>query len=157
MAGSGAGDDCDGTDVIDSDATNSTNNPVEAIELEFPLRIHAYGFRKDSGGSGRWRGGLGCIREYEVLRGPITFTHRGERHFVRARGYAGGQPGALAQTVIFRTDGTEEIIPSKAVLRLETGDRVRIETAGGGGWGDPGERPAALVQQDIADGKISAG
>jgi N-methylhydantoinase B len=155
VAGAGAGRTEDGTDVIDTDATNSTNMPVEAIEAEFPLRIHRYGVRRDSGGPGRQRGGLGCVRVYEVLDGPLTLTHRGERHYCPAKGVDGGQPGALAVTRILRATGVEEVVPSKAVTTLHRGDRVIIESAGGGGWGDPHHRAREALARDLRSGKVS--
>jgi N-methylhydantoinase B len=155
VAGAGAGRAEDGTDVIDTDATNSTNMPVEAIEAEFPLRIHRYGVRRDSGGPGRQRGGLGCVRVYEVLEGPLTLTHRGERHYCPARGVDGGRAGAPAVTRILRATGVEEIVPSKTVTTLHRGDRVIIESAGGGGWGDPMTRAREALEVDLRSGKIS--
>ncbi len=154
VAGNGASADADGVDVIDTDASNSTNMPIEAIETEFPLRMRRYALRRDSGGAGTFRGGLGCVREYEVLEGPITFTHRGERHYCPARGFDGGGDGATARSVIRRADGTEEVIPSKAVTVLNAGDRVVLESAGGGGWGPPERRDPARIAADRRDGKI---
>lgn len=155
VAGNGAAGDLDGIDVIDTDASNSTNMPIEAIETEFPLRMRRYALRPDSGGGGTFRGGLGCIREYEVLAGPITFTHRGERHYCPARGHAGGLAGAPARSTIIRADGAEETIPSKTVTTLNAGDRVILESAGGGGWGPPAGRERAAIEADRNNGKVS--
>lgn len=155
VAGSGASFDSDGIDLIDTDATNSMNMPVEAIEMGFPLRVHQFGVRCDSGGVGKYRGGLGCVRSYEALDGPITFTHRGERHYCPARGYAGGLDGALARTVIIRADAREEVVPSKIVTILNKGDRLLIETAGGGGWGAVAERDPERTIADLRNRKIS--
>src|SRR5262249_52464968 len=105
-------------------------------------------------GVGQYRGGLGTIREYEVLVDNVTFTHRGERHYSAARGVFGGGDGARAESVIIRRDGTEEIIPSKIVTRLMRGDRVITKTAGGAGYGDPNARDAALSNADIANGVV---
>jgi N-methylhydantoinase B len=112
--------------------------------------------RRDSGGAGAQRGGLGTVREYEILHGDVRFTHRGERHFIAPKGRAGGCDGAVARTVIHRADGSEEVVPSKLVTTLGAGDRVVFETAGGGGYGDPARRDRDRVRLDIADGKISA-
>ena len=89
--GSGAGAGADGVDVIETDATNCMNLPAEAMEMEAPIRIHRVALRRDSGGAGEWRGGLGIVREYEVLDGEVSFSHRGERHFSAAAGLAGGE------------------------------------------------------------------
>jgi N-methylhydantoinase B len=153
--GSGASAGNDGVDVIETDATNCMNLPAEAMEMEAPIRIHRVALRQDSGGAGECRGGLGVVREYEILEGEVSFSHRGERHFSNAPGLAGGMPGAKAYSAIRRADGTEEIIPSKVVTTLHQGDRVVIETAGGGGFGDPHKRPRDHVLEDVRNGKVS--
>lgn len=153
--GSGASRAADGVDVIETDATNCMNLPAEALELETPLRLNRVALRPGSGGDGAHRGGLGTIREYEALVDEMSFTHRSERHFSAAGGLFGGAPGAMARSVIHRRDGTEEVIPSKIVTRLNRGDRVVIETAGGGGYGDPARRGDAARQADRADGKVT--
>lgn len=153
--GSGAGKDCDGVDVIETDATNCMNLPVEAMEMEAPIRVHRVALRRDSGGAGKFRGGLGVVREYEILEGEVSFSHRGERHFSAAAGLAGGGEGAKARSLIRRADGRVEEIPSKIVTTLRKGDRVVVETAGGGGYGDPRERPGRRVDADVRDGKVS--
>jgi N-methylhydantoinase B len=124
------------------------------MEMEAPIRLHRVALRRDSGGAGEFRGGLGVVREYEILADGVTFTHRGERHYSAAHGLAGGQPGASARSVIRRADGSEQVIPSKALTVLNRGDRVVVETPGGGGYGDPRRR--AAVAEDIANGKVSA-
>ncbi len=78
--GSGAGPRRDGVDVIETNGSNCMNLPVEALELEAPVRVHRMALRADSGGPGQYRGGLGCVREFEFLTDEITLTHRGERH-----------------------------------------------------------------------------
>jgi N-methylhydantoinase B len=153
-SGSGAGIGSDGVDVIETDASNCMNLPVEALELEAPIRVNRFGLRKDSGGAGEFRGGLGVIREYQVLDGEIKFTHRGERHYCTARGAHGGKDGIEAYSVIKRASGGEEIIPSKVVTELHKDDRLIIETAGGGGYGRPSKRTRERVLADIHDGKI---
>ena len=154
-AGSGASRGKDGVDVIETDGSNCMNLPVEALEMDVPIRMHRSELRPDSGGRGAFRGGLGISREYEVLSGEVVFTHRGERHRQPARGAAGGEPGARAHSVIRRADGTEEVIPSKTLVRLGPGDRVEVNTAGGGGYGDPAARSADRLAADIAGGKVS--
>lgn len=154
--GSGAGPHSDGVDVIETDATNCMNLPVESLERDAPIRIHRTRLRRDSGGAGRQRGGLGIEREYEVLQGEVVFTHRGERHYCAPAGAEGGEAGMMARTVIYRASGVEEIVPSKIVTRLLPGDRVLIETAGGGGFGDPVERDPEMLRADVANGKVSS-
>jgi N-methylhydantoinase B len=153
--GAGASALKDGVDVIETDATNCMNLPAEALELDAPIRVHRVALRPDSGGAGARRGGLGTVREYEILHGDVRFTHRGERHFIAPAGRAGGGDGAMARSVIHRADGSEEVVPSKIVTTLHAGDRVVMETAGGGGYGDPAERDPVQVQADVEDGKVS--
>jgi N-methylhydantoinase B len=152
--GSGAGPDRDGVDAIETDATNCMNLPAEALEMEAPIRLHRVALRQGSGGAGEWRGGLGLVREYQVLEGELAFSHRGERHFSAAAGLAGGAAGAMARSAIRRADGSEEVIPSKTVTRLAAGDRLMVETAGGGGYGDPAARPPERTAEDVANGKV---
>ena len=155
-SGSGASATSDGVDVIETDATNCMNLPAEAMEMETPIRLNRMSLRTGSGGDGTHRGGLGTLREYEVLTDNVTFTHRGERHFSAARGVFGGGDGARAESVILRADGTTETIPSKIVTRLMKGDRVILQTAGGAGYGDPALRSADATAADVADGKVPA-
>ena len=153
--GSGAGPDGDGVDAIETDATNCMNVPAEAMELEAPIRVRRCALRRGTGGSGTTRGGLGLVKEFEVLaEGGVSFSHRGERHFSPARGIYGGEDGGLAHSEIIRRDGTIEVIPSKIVTRLAKGDRVSVGTAGGAGRGDPDGRPTVAVHEDQANGKV---
>jgi N-methylhydantoinase B len=154
--GSGGSIRTDGADVIETDATNCMNLPAEALEMEAPLRVTRMALRQDSGGAGTQRGGLGVVKVFQVLDTETTFTHRGERHYCAASGSHGGSAGALAVSVIHRADGRDEVVPSKLVTTLKPGDRVTVETAGGGGYGDPKRRDPALVKADIANGKVSA-
>ncbi|MCC6469508.1 MAG: hydantoinase B/oxoprolinase family protein [Alphaproteobacteria bacterium] len=154
--GSGGSVGADGADVIETDATNCMNLPAEALEMEAPLRVTRMELRKDSGGPGTRRGGLGIVKEIEVLGVETTLTHRGERHFCPASGSRGGMPGLPAYSVIRHAEGREEVVPSKRVTTLKPGDRVLVETAGGGGYGDPRKRDPELVKADVANGKVSA-
>ena len=153
--GSGASQGKDGIDVIETDATNCMNLPVEAMEMDAPIRIHRSALRRDSGGAGEFRGGLGIVREYEILGGEVSFSHRGERHFSAPKGLAGGGGGAMARSIIRRAGGGEEVIPSKIVTVLKPGDRVIVETAGGGGYGAPEGRAPERLREDVENGKIS--
>ena len=155
-SGSGASDGMDGVDVIETDGTNCMNLPVEALEMDAPIRVHRTEIRSGSGGQGAFRGGLGLVREYEILSGEVVFTHRGERHVYPARGRLGGGSGAQARSVIRRVDGTEQVINSKTVERLGPGDRVLVETAGGGGYGDPETRGSQENEADMADRKTAS-
>jgi N-methylhydantoinase B/oxoprolinase/acetone carboxylase alpha subunit len=154
--GSGASRYLDGVDVIETDATNGMNLPAEALELESPIRLLQVALRPGSGGAGEHRGGLGTIREFEMLTDEISMSYRGERHFSQPRGLFGGEDGQSARAVVIRADGTQEPIPSKIVSTLHRGDRLLIETAGGAGYNPPAGRAAAATAADLADGKVLA-
>ena len=154
--GSGGGPHLDGVDVIETDGSNCMNLPAEALELEAPIRVRRLALRKDSGGAGRYRGGLGCVKEFEFLDGEVTLTHRGERHYHAAQGSWGGAAGAFAVSTIVRANGVEETIRSKLLTTVKAGDRLVVETAGGGGYGSPADRDRDAVQRDVDDGKVSA-
>ena len=153
--GSGGGPRYDGVDVIETDASNCMNLPVEALELEAPIRIHQMALRPDSGGTGEFRGGLGCVREFEFLTDDVRLTHRGERHYHPARGSQGGGDGVCSESIIFRADGTQEVVPSKVLTTMNRGDRLLLKTAGGGGYGNAAERDRQAIVEDIANGKVS--
>ena len=153
--GTGASARRDGVDSLDCYTSNSMNLSAEALELEAPLRVHRFALRPDSGGAGKFRGGLGVLREYEVLEGEMSLTHRGERHFTGAPALGGGQPGATARSAIRRADGHIETIPSKIVTLLRKGDWLEVETAGAGGHGDPRQRDRRAVVDDVRNGKVT--
>jgi N-methylhydantoinase B len=152
--GTGAGSAADGVDCLQTDGSNSMNQPVEALCLDAPIRIRRFGLRADSGGAGRQRGGLGVIREYEFLADDIRFTFRGERHLTAARGSAGGGDGAMSRATIYRADGRVEEI-TKCVTTVSRGDRLVLETAGGAGYGDPKTRSRESLAADVANRKIN--
>lgn len=154
-SGSGGSSLGDGVDMIETDATNCMNLPVEALELDAPIRVHHFGLAPGSGGAGQYRGGLGCRREYEIMAGEVTVTYRGERHYHPAQGSQGGGPGACATARILRRGGTIEIVPSKQLTTLYAGDRLSLETAGGGGFGPASKRSAQDRDDDLANGKVN--
>jgi N-methylhydantoinase B len=129
--GQGACAGADGPSAVHVAMSNTLNTPVEALEREFPLRVVQYARRRGSGGAGRWRGGDGVVRELEALR-DLEFSLIAERRRHAPRGAAGGQPGATGRDEI---DG--EAIPGKVTGTLRAGQRLRIETPGGGGYGSP--------------------
>jgi N-methylhydantoinase B len=133
--GMGAGPAGDGESGVQVHMTNTLNTPVEALEIAFPFRVRRYGLRAGSGGAGWQRGGDGIVREYELLA-PATVTMISERRAVAPWGLAGGDAGQPGRNTLIRADGTEESLPSKFTRRLHPGERLRIETPGGGGWGD---------------------
>ncbi len=134
--GMGASHDGDGLDGAQVHMTNTLNTPIEALELAYPIRLERYEIRRGSGGAGLQRGGDGIIREY-VMRMPATVTMLSERRSVAPWGLAGGSSGALGRNVLIRANGEIEELHSKFSRRLFPGDRLRIETPGGGGYGIP--------------------
>jgi N-methylhydantoinase B len=128
--------------------SNTLNTPVEALEREFPLRVVEYALRRGSGGAGRHRGGDGVVRETEALE-EMTFSLIAERRRHAPRGAAGGQPGARGRDLL---DGVE--LPGKVTRTLRAGQRLRIETPGGGGFGPvPG---AEATEPRDGDGQSAA-
>ena len=154
-AGTGASQHSDGVDCLQTDGSNSMNLPIEALGIEAPIRVLRFGLRADSGGAGRRRGGLGVIKEYEFLADDIRLTYRGERHFTAARGSLGGSAGAMSVATIYRADGRVETIASKTVTSVSRGDRLLVETAGGGGFGDPRERASQALADDLSNRKVT--
>jgi N-methylhydantoinase B len=128
--GQGACHDADGPSGVHVAMSNTLNTPVEALELEFPLRMVEYSLRRGSGGAGAHRGGDGVIRELQALA-PLHYSLITERRRHAPPGAAGGEPGLPGRNLL---DG-EELEP-KSSGELEPGQRLRIETPGGGGWGD---------------------
>jgi N-methylhydantoinase B len=153
--GTGATARHDGVDHMACDIGNSRNIPAEAAELEYPVRIWANRMRRDSGGPGRFRGGLGVERTVELLADHATVSHRSDRHLTPPWGLHGGLPGARWITMVQRADGTRTVMPGRMVFGLAKGDRVIGYTGGGGGYGDPTLRPVEAVAADVADRKVS--
>jgi N-methylhydantoinase B len=154
--GAGAFGDRDGMDAVHVHTVNSTNLPVEALELEYPLLLDEYALVPDSGGAGRHRGGLGMARQIRILESGTIFSARSDAHLVPAPGVFGGLPSNV--TRITRNPGTnsEEVLHSKASgLVMEAGETIRVETLGGGGYGLPGERPLELLAADLREGKVT--
>jgi N-methylhydantoinase B/oxoprolinase/acetone carboxylase alpha subunit len=132
--GMGAHASGDGLSGVHTHMSNTRNTPVEAIEHYLPVRIRQYRLRTGSGGSGRFKGGDGIVREYEMLD-HTSVTILSDRRESPPYGSQGGQPGHVGRNTLIRADGVEQPIPSKARLQLRPGDRLRIETPGGGGFG----------------------
>ncbi|BES81116.1 hydantoinase B/oxoprolinase family protein [Pyrodictium abyssi] len=153
--GSGARPCCDGVDGVHTNMTNTLNTPIEVAEAEYPLLFRAYELRPDSGGPGRWRGGLGVVRAVTVLEDGVTVTVYAERSRLRPWGLEGGEPGAPFRSYVVKASGERVELPAKATVRLSRGDTVYIETPGGGGYGSPCERPRDQLEHDVEDGKVS--
>ena len=123
-----------GVSGVHTHMTNSLNTPAEALEYAYPLRVLRYSLRPGSGGEGKHRGGDGMVREIEVLA-DAEVTLLAERRKHGPYGLSGGGDGAPGKTYLVRQDGSMEELASKCNVRLHKGERIRIETPGGGGWG----------------------
>jgi N-methylhydantoinase B len=123
-----------GVSGVHTHMTNSLNTPAEALEYAYPLRVRRYSLRPESGGDGKFRGGDGIVREIEVLT-DCEVTLLADRRSRGPWGLAGGADGAPGKTFITRQDGSVETMPGKFSTRLRKGERIRIESPGGGGWG----------------------
>jgi N-methylhydantoinase B len=153
--GMGARPTKDGLDGVQTHMSNTSNLPVEALEVEYPLRVERYELIPDSGGIGTYRGGLGLRREYRVLASENRLRTKGDRHRSSAWGLDGGGNGKSGAHRI--TSGPDQkTIGSKAYnVPLQPGDVVRIDTPGAGGYGSPSERSRELVLWDVLEGKIT--
>jgi N-methylhydantoinase B/oxoprolinase/acetone carboxylase alpha subunit len=131
--GMGASNGHAGISGVHTHMSNTRNTPVEAIEHYLPVRIRQYRLRQHSGGAGQWQGGEGIVREYEMLT-ETAVTVLSDRRTSRPYGAQGGEPGESGRNTVVRSDG-DQGIPGKATLTLAAGDRLRIESPGGGGFG----------------------
>ena len=140
--GMGARPTQDGISGVHTHMTNSLNTPSEALEYAYPFRVTRYSLRPDSGGAGKHRGGDGIVRELELLC-DADVTLLADRRARGPYGLHGGRDGAPGRNLVIRNDGSEFPIPAKGSVRLKRGDRVRIESPGGGGWGEVKDRENA--------------
>lgn len=133
--GMGATADADGLDGVHVHMSNTLNTPVEALEMAFPFRLNTYALRTDEGGAGKKQGGRGVVREYLFLR-DVTATMLSERRAIAPAGLAGGGAGHKGVNTLIAADGNQTVLPSKFSRRFKAGESLRIETPGGGGWGE---------------------
>lgn len=154
--GSGARPDHDGMSATHVHVTNSLNMPTEALENEFPLLVEEYGLVVDSGGAGQQRGGLGITRQVKALQDGTIVSARSDSHKRGAAGADGGLDGGLATLRRNAAKPNEQILDSKiAGVVLARGETLRIETAGGGGFGRPERRQAEALAADLIDGLVT--
>ncbi len=142
----------DGLDGVQVHITNTSNLPVECLESEYPLMIDRYELIPDSGGPGRWRGGMGIHRQIRVLGHEAVFRVAGTRQKTAPWGLFGGKAGGSGSVIIRRHAGDGIVRSDK---QLGPGDAISIYTPGAGGFGDPRERDRALVAQDVAEEIVS--
>ena len=132
--GQGALPNKNGADGIHTHMTNTANTPIEALELSYPLRVESYELIPDSGGNGKFRGGLGIRRAIKVLTDDATLSIQSDRRKYQPKGLCGGENGRAGKNYLIRNNKRIDL-PSKVTTHLEKGDIVVIETPGGGGYG----------------------
>jgi N-methylhydantoinase B len=132
--GQGARPGRDGQSGIHTGMTNTKNTPIESLAQHYPFRVVAYTLRRDSGGAGQYRGGNGIVRELEFLE-PATVSLIGDRRLTRPWGLNGGGHGATGEDWLIRVSGERVRLPGKVTVDVEPGERLRVLTPGGGGWG----------------------
>ena len=156
IAGSayGAGFGHDGVTATATHLSNLHTTPIEILESEFPCRITRFALVPDSGGPGRWRGGLAMQREYELLE-AATVVRRFNKTRFPPQGLTGGRPGARARFVV--RIGSQQEFETKASAKIEmaAGERFLLQSAGGGGYGDPRRRDADALARDVAEGYVT--
>jgi N-methylhydantoinase B len=153
--GQGALYNADGMDGVHVHMTNTMNTPTEVIEIAYPLRVERYGLVPDSDGPGRFRGGLGLTREITTVDHRSTISIGTERRAIRPWGLQGGKPGGASATWIIGPDGNKKELPTKTTSQVEPGTHIVLQTAGGGGFGDPATRDPQCVSKDVVEGMIS--
>ena len=145
--GAGAGPDADGASATHTHMTNTRRTDPEVLEARYPVRLRRWEIRRGSGGDGAQHGGDGMVREMEFLA-PLTVSLLTSRRTTQPYGMDGGEPGAAGRNLLRRHGaGTFEELPSSTRVTVEAGDVLRIETPGGGGWGQKISRRDAEAQR----------
>ena len=147
--------DRDGIDGLCNPANIVSNVPVEQAECEYPVRIERYGFVTDSGGAGRFRGGMAIEREWSLLTGEAHLGIRSDRRDHLPYGLFGGKSGKGSISVLTHPDGTSEVLATMISTSMRAGDRLYHRQAGGGGYGDPYLREPDAVSRDFKNGRVS--
>ncbi|WP_096390197.1 hydantoinase B/oxoprolinase family protein [Halopenitus persicus] len=144
----------DGMDGVQAHYQNTANSPIEELETEIPLYVRRYEYIQDSEGAGRQRGGLGIRRDMEFYDHRSSFTVLSDRTKNQPWGLFGGHAARAAKYVI-NPDDDPEVVSSKSTTKLDPDDVASVQTPGGGGYGDPLERPPEEVLEDVVNGKVS--
>jgi N-methylhydantoinase B len=153
--GWGATPVADGADMLDAPLSNCKITPIEALELDHPyLMVRRYELLPDSGGAGRFRGGLGSVREYEVMEEGVRFFGYADRHRFPPSGAQGGRDGTCGSFKRVAGDRVD-ILPSKIATSVRPGERIQVVAGGGGGFGDPVRRAPADWERDLRLGKAT--
>ncbi|PEJ26683.1 5-oxoprolinase [Peribacillus butanolivorans] len=163
--GWGARPYADGNNMVDSINGNCRTTPTEVFETRFPWLIESFNLNQDSGGPGKYRGGLGAEKVLKCVAQEITVSQMSDRHQIAPFGLFNGQEGGLGATLVMKNGESEwknvkeaygKVSSSKfSNLTVKKGDRVKIVTPGGGGYGDPCDRDRSKLEEDIKDGFVS--
>ena len=147
--------DRDGNDGLCNPANVASNIPIEQAESEYPIRIETYGLVCDSGGAGRFRGGMAVVREWRHLgNSEASLVIRSDRRQHRPYGLHGGHPGAPSNNIL-RTANLQTVLPTLISTVIQPGEVIFHQMAGGGGWGDPMTRDPNSVAEDVRDERVS--
>ena len=156
--GHGGHPEGDGLNHGNAPISTATIPPLEILEAAYPVQFTQWALRPDSGGTGKHRGGLGAVYEIELLEESATAFLFGERGKFAPRGVVGGGDGATNCFVYESPDGEKqspELVSKITGVRMKKGQRLRLETPGGGGYGDAAERPSELTEQDLRQGYVT--
>jgi N-methylhydantoinase B len=153
--GGGARPTKDGPTAVQTNLHNTENAPIEEVEMNYPIRIARYELIRDSGGAGRYRGGLGVRRDFEFPYAECAFTVMSDGRKFAPWGFSGGGPGACAR-YIYDPEGEARELPSKVTITVPQGGRVSVRTPGGGGFGPAAERDPAARARDRVLGYVSS-
>jgi len=154
--GTGARSGKDGVSATAFHLSNCKTAPIEIIESEFPTRVERFEMIADSGGAGRWRGGMGFARDYRILTEDVRFSMRTDKHAIAPFGIDQGLTGGKGACIVNpASDGEKQLASRFGDYRLGVNDLVRIERPGGGGVGDPHGRPVDKVLEDVRQGYVS--
>ncbi len=153
--GMGARATKDGKDGVQVGITNTSNLPVESIEQEYPLRVEEYSFVEDSGGAGKFRGGMGLRRVLTPVDHECVFNGAGERFRYQPWGLFGGEAGASGRFLIRDEDGERRLDDKPNEVEVQLGAHIAVATPGAGGYGNPAERDAEAIARELNSGKYS--
>ena len=151
----GGGGGHDGATAVMAMNHYTPSTPVEILESEYPIRVRRFDIVPDSAGAGQWRGGIGVVREYEMLEDCLV-TVRGSNHRHAAWGLAGGASPLPARAALNPGTAREEELDILESRELKKGDILQLQQSGGAGYGSPGARSRALVREDVDNGYVSA-
>lgn len=154
--GSGGRQGKDGMNGIQVHMSNCRVTPVEIVESEFPIRVERFELIPDSGGPGQWRGGLGFVRQYRLLGDEAQWSVRSDRHLFPPWGLNGGKPARGGRHLVQPGTSEEKQVPARyGGHKMRTGDTIRLELPGGGGYGEPSGRDPESVLEDVRNGYVS--